>query len=371
MRFSRLPRYVVSGLLWLLAAAPVSGATVTIAWDPSPSLDVTNYNVFVSTQQGVYGAGTPVGNRTTWTFTGLANNVQFYFAVQAQSASGLSALAQIGYVTPIPAPPGSDRSRGDFNGDGWFDLLWKHQTTGLLYAWHMNGANLALSRSFTPSTVPAGWELGGSGDFNFDGKPDLIWHNLNTGQIVYWLMDGVLNYYSAGFLPGPVDPTWRIASIRDFDRNGSPDIWWRNQNTGDMLVWFFNGTICIGAAVPTPSPIRDVNWKLKGTADFTGDGRPDALWQHEPSGELRVWQLGGANGINATAAYNLSPPTVAAGWRAVALGDANLDGFPDIFWQNLTNGGLVVWLMRGLNQIGGSYLSVPTVEPTWRIVGPK
>ena len=289
MRLSRLHLYVVSGLLCLLAAAPASGATVTIAWDRSPDPSVTNYNVFVSTQYGVYGAGTAAGNRTTWTFTGLANNVQYYFAVQAQNSSGLSQLSQIGYVTPIPAPPGSDRSR----------------------------------------------------------------------------------YYSAGFLPGPVDPTWRIASIRDFDGNGSPDIWWRNQNTGDMLVWFFNGTICIGAAVPTPSRIPDLNWKLKGTADFTGDGRADALWQHEPSGELRVWQLGGPKGIAAAVAYNLTPATVAAGWRAVALGDANLDGFPDIFWQNLTNGGLVVWLMKGLNQVGGSYLSIPTVDPTWRIAGPK
>lgn len=367
MTVSQLRPFLVGGLLWLAAATPLSAATVTIQWDPSPSPGVTNYNVFIGTQLGSYGAPAPIGNRTTWTFTGLQSNVQYYFAVQAQSASGVSDLAQIGFAPPALNPPGSDPTRGDFNGDGWFDLLWKQQTTGTLALWHLNNSYVAWARNMTPSAVAQGWELGGSADFNQDGKPDLIWQNLQTGQVVYWLMDGAYNY-SAGYLAGPVDPSWRIASIGDFNGDGSPDIWWRNQNTGEMLVWYFNGVTLIGAATPSPASVPDLNWKLRGTADFTGDGRPDALWQNDASGELRLWVL---NGITAVSAVDLTPSSVAPNWRVVALGDANLDGHPDIFWENDVTGALVLWTMNGTTQIGGGYLSVPFVDPTWKIMGPK
>ncbi|MCM3881632.1 MAG: FG-GAP-like repeat-containing protein [Vicinamibacterales bacterium] len=368
MAVSQARRYLVGGLLWLAAAAPVSAATVTLAWDPNPETSVNNYNVFVSTQPGGFGAGTPVGNRTAWTFTGLQNNVQYYFAVQAQSPSGLSPLSQIGYATPSPIPAGSDASRGDFNGDGRFDLVWKNQSTGQLLTWNMNGGTMVSGRFMTPSSVAAGWDLGGSGDFNYDGKPDLIWHNTTTGDVVYWLMDGAYNY-SAGFLPGPVNPIWRIASIRDMDLDGNPDIWWRNMSTGDMIVWYFNGVTFLRSAVPNPGRIADMNWKLRGTADFTGDGRPDALWQHLLTGELRVWELNGADGVSAVNSTLVTP--VAPAWKAVALGDADLDGRPDIYWQNDTTGDLVWWKMNGTAIVSGAYLSVPTVDPNWKIVGPK
>jgi hypothetical protein len=34
---------------------------------------------------------------------------------------------------------------------------------------------------------------------NGDGKTDLIWRNTSTGQLVYWLMDG-LTLSSSGYL---------------------------------------------------------------------------------------------------------------------------------------------------------------------------
>ena len=101
--------------------------------------------------------------------------------------------------------------------------------------------------------------MSGTGDFNRDGKADVVWHNQQTGQVVYWLMNGVFNW-ATGYFPGPVSPDWRIASIRDFDLDGNPDLWWHNQVTGDMVVWYFNGVTprSNGHAKPWPDCRREL-----------------------------------------------------------------------------------------------------------------
>jgi len=374
MACSRAGRWVLGGLFWLAASSPVTAATVTVAWDPNPEPNVTNYNVYVRTQSGSFGAPLAIGNRTTWTFTGLQNNVQYYFAVQAQSASGTSPLSQIAYVTPIPNLPGSEASRSDFNRDGMFDVLWQHRTTGQLSAWHLNGTTVVGSRWLEPSSVNPVWKMSGSADLNRDGKADLIWHNATTGELTYWLMDGVLNY-SAGFLPGPVDPSWQIASVRDFNNDGNPDFWWRHQVTGDLQVWYMNGTTLSQIVTPNPGRIADINWKLRGTADFTGDGRADALWHNEATGEIRVWRLGGADGITFQDIPTLSTQFVAPGWRIAAVGNADASGGADILWQSDTTGGLVLWTTSGsasaVNILSGAYLSIPAADVNWKIMVPK
>jgi hypothetical protein len=303
-----------------------------------------------------------------WTFTGLSNSAQYVFAVRARNTAGsASGWAEISHVTPAPIPAGTEPTRSDFNSDGWFDILWQHRSNGQLVSWHLNAVNVAMARFLEPPAVAPGWRLSGSGDLNRDGKPDLIWHHEQSGQVVYWLMDGVLNYAS-GFLPGPVGGTWQVASVRDLNLDGNPDIWWHNQTTGDMAVWYMNGTTQVSTVTPSPGRVADTNWKLRGTADFNGDGRPDALWHNEGTGELRVWLL---NGVGAFSAVNLSPGFVAPGWKIAAVGDANLDNWPDIVWQHETSGGLVLWRMVGTNLVSGDYLSIPVADINWKIVAPR
>jgi FG-GAP-like repeat/Fibronectin type III domain len=365
--FSRARHYLGAGVIGLALAARLDAATVSIAWDPNPEPDVTGYEVCARPASDACGSGIAIGNRTNWTFTALLDSVQYTFAVRARSSAGVSQWTEVGYFTPPPVPAGSEPSRGDFNSDGWFDLLWQHRSSGQLVAWHLNGTAVMWARVLNPTGVAPGWILTGSGDFNRDGKPDLVWHHVPTGQVVYWLMDGVLNYF-AGDFPGPVDSNWRIASVRDLNGDENPDLWWHNQATGDMVVWYFNGTTLIGSAVPKPGRIADTNWKLRGTADFTGDGRPDALWHNEATGELRVWSL---NGITAEWWENLNPAFVAPNWKIAAVGDATLDWWPDIVWQNEVSGELVLWTMVGTNLVRGDYLSIPTADVNWRIAGPR
>jgi hypothetical protein len=51
---------------------------------------------------------------------------------------------------------------GDYNGDGKADLIWRHQVTGMMAAWLMNGTAVSESVFITPDTVAdTGWKIVG------------------------------------------------------------------------------------------------------------------------------------------------------------------------------------------------------------------
>ena len=79
----------------------------------------------------------------------------------------------------------------------------------------------------------------------------------------------------------------------DFNGDGRSDILWRNDN-GALSDWL--GTANGGFASNDANAFRPVptDWHVAGTGDFNGDGRDDILWRHD-SGALSDW-LGTASG---------------------------------------------------------------------------
>jgi VCBS repeat protein len=93
---------------------------------------------------------------------------------------------------------------GDFNGDGKADILWQADD-GLPVIWEMNGTSI-IGASPLPNSGPT-WHAIGTSDFNGDGLADIIWQN-NDGTPDIWLMNG-FNMIGAAPLPNP-GSTWHV-----------------------------------------------------------------------------------------------------------------------------------------------------------------
>ena len=63
-----------------------------------------------------------------------------------------------------------------------------------------------------PPVPDLNWQIGGTGDFNGDGKVDILWRYYGAGGYNYvWYMNGVTSI-GGEFLTPVADPYWRIAN---------------------------------------------------------------------------------------------------------------------------------------------------------------
>ena len=251
-------------------------------------------------------------------------------------------------------PAASAGPGGDFNGDGKADILWQNTNTGERYVWFMNGTTYASSASL--GIVPTAWSLAANSDLNADGKTDLLWENTTTGERYVWFMNGMTYTGSASL--GIVPTTWSIGAAVDFNGDGKTDILWQNTTTGERYIWQMNGTTFSSSVFLGVVPTQ---WQIAAAADLNGDGKPDILWQNTTTGERYVWLM---NGTTHTADVSLG--VVPLAWSIVAAADYNGDGKPDILWQNTATGERYVWLMNGTVHTTDTSLGI--VDITWKIV---
>ncbi len=107
---------------------------------------------------------------------------------------------------PIPADWKIQDGAGDYNGDGKSDILWRNDA-GLVAIWQMNGATLVDGA--VVGTIPTDWKIqDGAGDYNADGKSDFLWRNDN-GQVAIWQMNGA-TLVDGSLVSVPVPADWTI-----------------------------------------------------------------------------------------------------------------------------------------------------------------
>ncbi len=112
------------------------------------------------------------------------------------------------------------------------------------------------------------WLLVGTGDFNGDGRHDMLWHNENDGRVVVWLMDqSGLNLQGGGLLPFAPTLDWSVAGTGDFNGDGRDDIVWRNNNDGRVVPWLMDETgmnLSGGGTTPVAHPGLDYRLRRCG-----------------------------------------------------------------------------------------------------------
>ncbi|WP_421656267.1 FG-GAP-like repeat-containing protein [Leptothermofonsia sp. ETS-13] len=240
------------------------------------------------------------------------------------------------------------------NFEGWYvDDVTVRSTGSSAYRVQVRGGETLTNLNF------GNWQLvqenRPENDFNGDGNSDLLWRNQVSGETVIWHMDGAT---LISFTSLPIaHPTWKLAAVTDFDGDRDPDILWQNQASGETVIWQMNGaTLDTFANLPIAHP----TWTVLEAADFDGDNDSDILWRNSETGENVLWQMNGTL-INTVAAL----PVAHSSWRFGDAADFDGDGDLDLLWRNPETGENVLWQMNGTSL--STFSSLPVADANWAI----
>jgi Ca2+-binding RTX toxin-like protein len=244
----------------------------------------------------------------------------------------------------------NDGHYGDFDGDGKADLVWRSDD-GTVATWKMNGGSVSAGNFLTG--VSADWHIVGTGDFNGDGKSDIIWQNDN-GSLLDWQMTSSSQIGSA-FGLGDAPAGSDLAGIGDVDHDGKSDLIWRDTTTGAVTINTMAG------ATNTINGVGN-DWSVVGVGDYNGDGHADIMFRNASQGVNAAWLMNGTN-----LAGSVFYPGVPNDWHVSGTGDFNGDGTADLLWHN-DNGANAVWLMDHSGNIQSSGF-FDGVSSDWHPVG--
>jgi chitodextrinase len=337
-----------------LTASAVSGTRVNLSWNASTdNVGVTGYIVYLNDQQLASTAS------TSFSHTGLTAGTTYNYRVSAYDAVPNHSA----WTATVSATP-RRRIRADFDGDGKTDILWRNADTGENYVYPMDGTTILPGEGYLRTVADANWGVAGIGDFDGDGKHDILWRDAASGENYLYLMNGT-TIVSEGYLRTVADPNWRVAGVGDFDGDGKHDILWRNSASGENYLYLMNGTTIVNEGYLRT--MADQNWRVAGVGDFDGDAKADVAWRHATTGENYLYPMDGTT-IKPTEGY---VRTVAdAGWKIAAVGDYDGDGRSDLLWRNSATGENYLYPMDGTT-IKGSEGYVRTVPiGSWAIAMP-
>ena len=276
-----------------------------------------------------------------------------------QSASGR--IANVSSAQAEPTLRGAPSPVGDLNGDGKDDVLLRH-VDGRWYYYPMNGrAPIESERGLVDLDTDLHWRLAGLGDFDGDGKDDVLLRHTD-GSWHGYLMDG-LTVRSSGGVDLPSDGDWTLAAIGDLDGDGKDEPVLRHSDGRWRLVPLSG--LSVAASGGTELPItKNPKWEFAGLGDLNGDGNDDILLRHQ-DGRWHYYPMDGSKTLSGSGRVQL---TASLAWRFMALGDMNSDGNDDVLLRHVS-GRWSYHPMSGATILDGGGTIGMTANLQWGFVG--
>ncbi len=242
---------------------------------------------------------------------------------------GSSSVATDGMVVSV--------AYGDFNGDGKADLVSANQDTNHISVFLGNGdgtfqAGVLYSTGTSPTSVAVA-------DVNADGKLDVVVANESDNTVGVLLGNGDGTFQTMTTVAVGAGPN--NLKVGDFNNDGYPDIAVSDGTAGNISILLNNHVGGFAAAVAytvggTPTALV--------LGDFNADGRTDIAVANAASGSGRVSVLlGTGNGVFSAAA----PYAVGSGPSDVTTGDFNNDGVLDLAVANATSNNISILIGVG------------------------
>ena len=207
----------------------------------------------------------------------------------------------------------------DLNGDGRDDVLLRN-ADGRWYYYPMNGRRAIAGRGTANLTDNVDWRFAGSGDFNGDGKDDVLLRRPD-GRWYYYPMDGrryIRGQQRVASITANLD--WRLAGMGDFNADGKDDVLLRRYD-GRWHYYPMDGYRHIAAQRGAANLKRDLAYALAHLPIIRTNQFVDSA---AVSGLSRLWGYPPRSGQ-----FSGTFPLEFAG--GVAAGDYDGDGHVDLY----------------------------------------
>ncbi|MBF9223212.1 beta strand repeat-containing protein [Hymenobacter ruricola] len=274
---------------------------------------------------------------------------------------------------------------GDLNADGYGDLAvgapGYSGGTGAVYVYQGSSTGLQTTSIFTINGDPGtnfGTSVAGAGDFNGDGYGDLLigapgFVTSGTAYGAAFLFAGSANFFTnsnltrvgtTGFPNSRGGTT--VAGVGDYDGDGFDDFAYGGPDydaagftdTGSIIVVFGNAGLGMGSITYMNGAAAGykLGASLSGLGDTNGDGYADLVAGAPGVRSALVVRGSTARTITGANAFYLTPTTgTSAGTSVAGPGDVNGDGYADVLLGAPGDGPTgTVYLFLGSTTLAGT-----------------
>jgi hypothetical protein len=243
---------------------------------------------------------------------------------------------------------------------------------------------IQLDKSFSIFTVDKRWDIKGVGDFDNDGKQNILWQNATRGENAIWgiVYTPAANKISETFTLN-VDKTkfikstpigWSMNGWADFNNDNVLDIVWSNKSTGENAIWELNSNASASDPYFSKGYLiqntgANSGWGIEGIGDFNNDGINDIFWKNVKTNELAFWNMGISNEKTQISKSYLIDNPASTQWEIIAVANTDLDSTPEIVWTNYSSGENAIWDMKVTNgdvSLNKGYFLPTSDDLNWR-----